>query len=339
MARPRTASETDDAGFTTLADSVSPLVLTGLNQPLWLQNSTYPAALDRQLIAAALDTGVQGLTDLIVSQRAAGANLSVDVAAGRVVVPVTDAPNLGSALCTSTAVNNLVVAGAPGAGLSRIDLVIARVYDASVIGGSINGWQLEVVTGTPAASPAAPATPVSSHVLAQVVVAAGQVSVTNANITDRRTLPPGTWLPYSVAWTGAAANPGLSGSATLVGRYRMFRKLVNFSIKLFYGTGSSGGQGSLFLGLPVPANPNNPVISGVADTYIPSLGASFMGILRYQDANRFATLFTVSAANAAVLFWSATTNGGAGTGIPQVAGQYSVQDNGNYNCSGWYEAA
>lgn len=204
MARPRTEPrpETDTGqtgGFPSLADvTPGPLALTGLNQPLWLQNSTYPAALDRQAIAAAFVPGVlgSGSGELAVTQRAAGANLSVDVAAGRVVVPMTDAPNQGSALCVSTAVNNLVVGGAPGAGLSRIDLVIARVYDASLIGGSINGWQLEIVAGTPAASPAAPALPTSSIELARVAVAAGQASVQTANITDRRVIPGMTELSY-----------------------------------------------------------------------------------------------------------------------------------------------
>jgi hypothetical protein len=177
-----------DRKHPTLRDAVSPTVLTGLNQPLWLQNSVYNAALDRQLIGATLRPGVMGYGELGVVQRASGANMSVDVAAGRVVVPVNDAPNLGSALCTSTAVNNLPIAGAPAAGTSRIDLVIARVYDASLIGGSINGWQLEVVTGTAASTPAAPALPKSSIELARVAVAAGQASVVTANITDRRNI-------------------------------------------------------------------------------------------------------------------------------------------------------
>jgi hypothetical protein len=176
----------NDQAHPSLADSVSPLVLTGLDQPLWLQNSVYPAAVDRLLIEAAVPVGVLGSGDLIVSQRASGANMSVDVAAGRAAVTLNDTTNQGRALVRSTAVNNLAIAGAPAAGTSRIDLVIARVYDASLIGGSINGWQLEVVTGTAASTPAVPALPKSSLLLAQVAVAAGQASVLAANITDRR---------------------------------------------------------------------------------------------------------------------------------------------------------
>lgn len=208
----RTAKATD---LESLDAVVEPRALTGLDQPLWLQNSTYPAALDRALIASALETGVLGAGELAVTQRGAGANMSVDVAPGRVVVPMTDAPNQGSALCRSTAVNNLTVTGAPGAGLSRIDLVIARVYDASLIGGSINGWQLEIVTGTPASSPAAPASPVSSLVLAQIAVAAGQATVTNANITDRR-VSGGSELAYAELTSSLTVPPNTPGSPQTV---------------------------------------------------------------------------------------------------------------------------
>jgi hypothetical protein len=192
MARSRSEPEPDAAGgFPALADATpGPLALTGLDQPLWLQNSSYPASLDRQLIAASMPPGVRGTGELAVSQRAAGANMSVDVAAGRAVVPITDSPNQGSALVRSTALNNLAVAGAPAAGTSRIDLVIARVYDASLIGGSVNGWQLEVVTGTAASSPVAPTLPPSSIELARLGVASGQASVQTANITDRRDVDP-----------------------------------------------------------------------------------------------------------------------------------------------------
>lgn len=185
-----------DRKHPALRDAVSPLALTGLDQPLWLQNSSYPASLDRLLIGSTLQPGVLGNAELAVSQRAAGANMSVDVAAGRAVVPMTDAPNQGSALCRSTAVNNLTVGGAPAAGLTRIDLVVARVYDASLIGGSINGWQLEIVPGTAASTPAAPAVPASAIPLAQISIASGVASVTNAMISNRRIFPAnvGGWL-------------------------------------------------------------------------------------------------------------------------------------------------
>lgn len=201
---------------------ITPAALTGLDQPLWLQNSSYPAAVDRSLIETTFSAGIIGPADLAVTQRAAGANMSVDVAAGRVVVTMTDAPNQGRALCRSTAVNNLTIPGAPAAGLTRIDLIVARVYDTSIIGGSINGWQLDVVAGTAASSPTVPAVPASAIALAEVRVPAGTASVTNAIITDRRvqsyTHTGVARFPTSAARTAAMPSPVLNQMSILDSR-------------------------------------------------------------------------------------------------------------------------
>lgn len=209
-------TRTDDPTLNE-ALGIEPAALTGLDQPLWLQNSTYPAALDRTLIEATIAAGVFSGADLAVTQRAAGANMSVDVAAGRAAVTLTDAPNQGRALCRATAVNNLVIGGAPAAGLTRIDRIVARVYDASLIGGSINGWQLEVVPGTPASSASPPSIPTSSLPLARVTVPAALASITNANITDDRAMTA-SGLPTTTEryWAGdpfiGPLTPGLTGS-------------------------------------------------------------------------------------------------------------------------------
>lgn len=80
----------------------------------------------------------------------------------------------------------------------RIDIVIARVYD---VGTSSSYCDVEVVTGTPAGTPAAPATPAASLLLAQVLVPASSSSVTGGNITDSRTwtAPPGGVIPVASA--------------------------------------------------------------------------------------------------------------------------------------------
>jgi hypothetical protein len=339
---PETETEAEGGGaFPALADiGVNPLVLTGMNQPLWLQNSPYPAALDRLLIAAALETGVQGLNELVVSQRAAGANYSVDVAAGRVVVPITDAPNLGSALCTSTAVNNLTVSGAPGAGLNRIDLVIARVYDASVIGGSINGWQIEVVTGTPAASPAVPALPTSSVELARIAVAAGQASIQTANITDRRVIP-GVWRPWTPTWTATlGVNPAL-GNGTMLARYMVTRKTCSFVMRITFGSTTSGGNGFHQWSLPVPAAYLfGTSMLGSASLYTPSGGQSWYGITELWSP----TLFGIALpANGSTPWgnWYIMTDGTntPGQGIPNLSPAWNMQSGGFIWCAGSYEMA
>jgi hypothetical protein len=122
---------------------------------------------------------------LKVVQRAAGANFSVDVAAGRCSVFGDDAANQGIYLCESTAVENRVVPSPPGAG-SRTHRVVARVRDkahnASWPDGTYD-WVLEVLEDTGLGTPALPPSAIS---LARVSVSAGQASVTNANIIDDR---------------------------------------------------------------------------------------------------------------------------------------------------------
>jgi hypothetical protein len=159
----------------------------GVDPPLWMQNATYPAIVDRDLVDALwTGAGVLGVGDLAVAPRGAGANMSVDVAAGRAIVAGSDAAGQGKYLCRATSTVNLPVAVAPGPGLSRIDLVVAHVYDDAVIGGSDHAWIPEIVAGTAAASPVAPPTPNSALVLAQLTIPNGLAAVAAGNIADAR---------------------------------------------------------------------------------------------------------------------------------------------------------
>jgi hypothetical protein len=160
-----------------------------LEDPLWQDGNDYPARLDRQFIEDVFD--VEGVIKpaggaLKVSPRAAGANMSVDVAAGRAVVRGDDEANQGHYRVISTAVENLPIGAAPGSD-SRIDLIVARVRDAAVTGGVSSDWLLEVIPGAVAAAPVAPAVPPTAIPLAEVSVAAGTASIDAAKITDRRT--------------------------------------------------------------------------------------------------------------------------------------------------------
>lgn len=165
-----------------------------LYAPLFLEAVTGDAAIsyhmqDLRLMISAL-APVQGTilaTDLAVSQRAAGTNMSVDVAAGRAIIQGTSIANQGSYIVRSDAVTNVGIAAANGTN-PRIDLIVARVLDKQSDGGSSYSWTLQAVTGTPAASPVAPAVPASSLLLAQVAVAANAASITAANVTDMRQL-------------------------------------------------------------------------------------------------------------------------------------------------------
>lgn len=160
--------------------------MSELNPPLFLQAGAHPAANWRRYHSAMLGRrgGVALSTDLVVTQRAAGVNMSVDVATGSVYVPGTQQTYQGMYFCENQGARNVTLATSDGTN-PRNDLIIARVYDSTVAGGD-DEWTLEVVTGTPAASPSDPGVPVDSWVLARVVVPAAASSISDGDITDLR---------------------------------------------------------------------------------------------------------------------------------------------------------
>lgn len=199
-----------------------------LYAPLWAQNTTYPAAVDRLLFTATYDGGVFTDTDLKVGPRAAGTNMSVDVAAGRVVIP---GPS-GNYLCVSDAIENRPVAAAPPVNTSRVDLVVATVTDNQATGVGDPAvpatWDIAVVTGTPAASnPQAPAVPANSVALARLAVTSSTASVTAGIIREARGCADrgargvlakvATTADWTVNSTTFVTMPGSTVSATVTG--------------------------------------------------------------------------------------------------------------------------
>lgn len=178
-------------------------------KPLWLQDAavSYAAQDDRRLITALWSEGV--ISGLRVSQRGAGANLSVDVAVGRAVVTGDDNTGQGNYLCeVSGSAANLAIGSPPAT--ARIDLVVLSVRDPQQGGPAGKDIVLAVVAGTPSGSPSPPATPTSSIVLAQVRVNNGASSIVDANITDVRpvALMPGELPGVPVPWFGSSAPAG-----------------------------------------------------------------------------------------------------------------------------------
>jgi hypothetical protein len=94
----------------------------------------------------------------------------------------------------------------------RIDRVCLTVNDAYYT-GALNNAVLQVVAGTPAGSPVAPALPANSISLATVAVGAGATAITNANITDTRVLVT-TNIPESGDISSVTAGAGLTGGGS-----------------------------------------------------------------------------------------------------------------------------
>lgn len=167
--------------------------------PRFLQTKQYSAKMLRDVfLDAPLQNGVVGASDLLVTQRGAGANKTVDVAAGSAWVRGTTSVRQGAYNLYNDATVSVAIAdNGAAAGNYRIDQIIARVYDSSDGGSAQDIGVIEVVQGT-ASNAAASATaalnaranvgvlPAHSVVLADVAVVGGMTSITNAVIRDRR---------------------------------------------------------------------------------------------------------------------------------------------------------
>lgn len=131
--------------------------------------------------------GVTFKNDLLVAQRALGTNMSVDVAAGQCAFRGNVIAYQGTYLLRNTAVINVQIATADPTN-PRIDLIVVQVLDKQVDSGTQYAANAISVTGTAAQTPGVPPTPPDTYVLTQVAVGAGVLSISNANITDLRTL-------------------------------------------------------------------------------------------------------------------------------------------------------
>jgi hypothetical protein len=185
--------------------------------PSWLQNGSHPAENDR-LTTQALwaTTGIIKDTSLAVTQNSP-AGLSVLVASGWAAIVGTTQANMGTYVGYNDATVILSIATADPTN-PRVDLVCMTVQDAYYT-GSLDNVILQVVAGTPAGSPVAPALPANSISLATVAVGAGATAITNANITSTRVLvttniPEVGDISAVVAGTGLSGG-GSSGSVTL----------------------------------------------------------------------------------------------------------------------------
>jgi hypothetical protein len=166
--------------------------------PMWLAGCTYDANGGVDLrnshvtstfydsgIAAGNSTigvlsGVVGGTGLKVT---AGTGLQVSVAPGSFVVANSGSPAAGGYVST-LASSGLLTVAAGNPSNPRVDIVVAYVDDT---GTSASFGQVDIISGTPAPSPAAPSAPSNSITLARISVAADASSVTSGMITDTRT--------------------------------------------------------------------------------------------------------------------------------------------------------
>ena len=158
--------------------------MTLVSPPSWLQAGSYPAESDRLTTQALYaTTGIIGSSSLAVTQNSP-AGMSVRVAAGWAAIIGTTQANMGAYVAYNDAQTTLTVTTADPTN-PRIDRVVVTVRDA-YYSGAFNDVIFQVLAGTPAGSPTAPAVPANSISLATIAVGAAVTSITTANITDTR---------------------------------------------------------------------------------------------------------------------------------------------------------
>ena len=220
--------------------------------PLYTQQGTgttpgYAALDDRRASSGALQEGVYGTStlvsaggvsnvaaaDFMVTQRAAGANLSVDInmPAGGFAYVQGDTISGQGLYCVpvhAANINEAIAAADPSN--PRVDQVILEVQDNVLDASGGNLARTRVLTGTPTAGATltnrlgAAALPGSALLLADVLVGAGAASVGNTVIRDRRKWARGAFSGQIVtsgnqsdgtgtftAWAGVSSSLECSG--------------------------------------------------------------------------------------------------------------------------------
>ena len=148
--------------------------------PLWQQNNSYSAQVDRQILAALWPNG--GAVG--VAPSAVANTLNVNVPAGRCAVPILSDGTVQ--LCRWDTTEVVALNPGPGAGTSRIDLIAVNPRD-SAIAGTNDDFQIVPLTGTAAAAPVPPNLLPNSYALTSVLVPASVANLNTATLTDLRT--------------------------------------------------------------------------------------------------------------------------------------------------------
>ncbi len=190
--------------------------------------------------ALAITPGVSGLT--------------VRANTGMCVVPAATV-GAGAYTVVNDAVKTVTLATADGS-QARIDRIVAQVTDT---GAADSVYDIVPVTGTPAGSPAAPATPSNALSLATVLVAAGANSPSGLTVTDTRTVLQPALRPFVGFSMGReeipTANTTSGSFVTLwVGRFQ--KRAANVIVRYIVHTpsGSTGEVRLVANEIPVQTN-------------------------------------------------------------------------------------
>lgn len=298
--------------------------------PVTLQAGNYSAIDDRRAWSFLTSEYAYDLNSYKVVQRAAGANMTVDVqsSSGGALVQGDSVTAQGHYTIPQTATNVNVDIAAADATNPRNDLVVLEVKDDQHDASGLNLARVRVITGTPNASAAltsdygvngTPALPSSCLPLAVVRVAAGATSITNAAINDRRSIAPvTTWRDWTPTLTNIT-----QGNGTVDARYCIFGKIVFFYFQFALGSTSAMGT--------------NPTIS-TPNTLRAAKSAQITGIANDFGTGIFNLMFDTSTTAISLYAQNTAGNYASAQGLSATIPMTWATNDGLY-IAGTYEAA
>lgn len=178
--------------------------------PSWLQNGSHPAENDRLTTQALYaTTGIIGSGSMLVTANSP-AGMSVIVEPGWAAIVGTTQADMGTYVAYNDANNVLTITTADPSN-PRIDRIVVTVED-SYYSGSSDDVIFQVLAGTPASTPSAPATPANSISLATIAVGTAVTQINSGDISDTR-VEVTTNLPVGDI-TSVTAGTGLSGGGS-----------------------------------------------------------------------------------------------------------------------------
>jgi len=317
------------------------------NPPLYLQaRIDHPAERFRRILAPILGAAGAGVgsepTSLQVSERGAGANMSVDIDSGVAYLQDTGVTP-GFYVVQNEGVENVAIAPADPTN-PRIDLIICRIQDS--VGNApdlANESTFEVVVGTPGPSPVAPAIP-GGYVatpLAEVTVPAGAVSILDADIADARVITPISVqddLTINLGGTGVVVGGGvvvdedglhLESDTGDFASDTPWRPMVRRPEGVL-GTQGSNGFGYMFNAYrkSTPSGALHVLGAGGSDTVVYARGetSGFLvdvsdGVVEDDNVNSLVNAMQLRASDGAVLFPTHRTTGSGASAVLTTGGE------------------
>jgi hypothetical protein len=140
---------------------------------------------------------------------------------------------------------------------------------------------------------------------------------------------------FEPGWTGDAGTPQI-GNGSKFGYYSVQNGWCTVTGNLWFGTGTNGASGYLNIVLPVAGRVGLEQ-EILAKLWVPGIG-NFLGFLVVPPgATVGQPYFPLSGSSRVQQRWrSCDYTNGSGTGIPQIAGEYTVKPAGNLMFSGRY---